>query len=42
MTRRGKELPGDVTQLILGLQRRWVEALLRADTTALDTILVDS
>jgi hypothetical protein len=29
-------------QSILDLQHRWVEALVKADTAALDTILVDS
>ena len=37
-----KELSGDVARLLLDLQRRWVEALMRADTLALDTILVDT
>ena len=40
MTRRGKELSGDAA--LLDLQHRWVEALVKADTAALDTILVDS
>jgi len=42
MPRRGKELPGDAAQPMLDLQHRWVEALLKADTATLDTILVDS
>jgi Domain of unknown function (DUF4440) len=42
MTRRGKELSGDAAQPILDLQHRWVEALVKADTEALDAILVDS
>ena len=42
MTRRGKERSGDAAQPMLDLQRRWVEALVKADTAALDTILVDS
>ena len=42
MTRRGKELSGDAAQPMLDLQHRWVEALVKADTAALDTILVDS
>jgi hypothetical protein len=42
MTSRGQELSGDEMQSILDLQHRWVEALVKADTAALDTILVDS
>ena len=42
MTRRGKELAGDAAHPLLDLQHRWVEALVKADTAALDTILVDS
>jgi hypothetical protein len=37
-----KELTGGARQLLLDLQRRWVEALMKADTSALDTILVDT
>jgi uncharacterized protein DUF4440 len=40
--RSGNELSEDAAQPILDLQRRWVEALINADTAALDTILVDS
>jgi hypothetical protein len=42
MTGRGKELSGDVAQPMLDLQQRWVAALVKADTEALDMILVDS
>jgi hypothetical protein len=42
MTHQENELSGDVAQPMLDLQRRWVEALLKADTGTLDTILVDS
>jgi Domain of unknown function (DUF4440) len=39
---REEELCGDVAQPMLDLQHRWVAALVKADTGALDTILVDS
>ena len=42
MTGRGKERSGDAAQPMLDLQHRWVEALVKADTAALDTILLDS
>src|ERR1700730_6698642 len=42
MTLRVKELAGDAAHPLLDLQQRWVEALVKADTAALDTILVDS
>lgn len=37
-----KKLSEDAVQPILEIQHRWVEALVRADTAALDAILVDS
>jgi hypothetical protein len=42
MPHQGNELSGDAAQPILDLQHRWVAALVKADTGALDTILVDS
>jgi hypothetical protein len=36
------ELSGGAARVMLDLQRRWVEALMKADTPALDTILVDT
>jgi hypothetical protein len=42
MTHQGKELSGDAAQPMLDLQHRWVEALVKGDTGALDTILVDT
>jgi hypothetical protein len=42
MTHQEKELSGDAAQPMLDLQHRWVAALVKADTGALDTILVDS
>ena len=42
MARRAKRVSEHPVQPILDLQHRWVEALVKADTTALDTILVDS
>ena len=42
MTDRAKKEPGEAVQAILGIQHRWVEALIKADTAALDAILVDS
>jgi hypothetical protein len=39
---RPKKVSGDAVQPILELQHRWVEALVKADTAALDAILVDS
>ena len=42
MTHQEKELSGDAAQPLLDLQHRWVEALVKADTAALDAILVDS
>jgi len=42
MARRGKERCGDAAQQILELQHRWVEALVKADTASLRTILADS
>ena len=38
----GKSGPEDAVQPILDLQRRWVEALLKANTEALDAILEDT
>jgi hypothetical protein len=40
--RRGKELSEGAAQPILDFQHRWVAALVKADTEALDTILVDT
>jgi hypothetical protein len=37
-----KATSGDEAAPMLDLQRRWVEALMKADTPVLDTILVDS
>ena len=42
MTHRAKKVPEDAVQRILDVQHRWVEALVKADTAALDAILVDS
>ena len=42
MAHQEKELSGDAAQPMLDLQHRWVAALVKADTEALDTILVDS
>jgi hypothetical protein len=42
MTERENERSADAMQPILDLQRRWVVALPKADTRALETILVDS
>jgi hypothetical protein len=42
VTHREKELSGDAAQPMLDLQHGWVAALVKADTGALDTILVDS
>src|ERR1700674_4789642 len=42
MARRTKRVSEHPVQPILDLQHRWVEALVKADTGALDTILVDS
>jgi hypothetical protein len=39
---RAKKASGASVQPILEVQRRWVEALVEADTAALDAILVDS
>ena len=37
-----KQASGDAAQAVLDLQRRWVRALIDADTAALDMILVDT
>jgi hypothetical protein len=42
MTGREHKRRGDPVRPILDLQRRWVEALINADTAALDAILVDT
>ena len=42
MTHRPPKESGDAVQPILDVQHRWVEALVRGDTAALDMILVDS
>jgi hypothetical protein len=42
MTRRAKRASEDAAQPILEVQRRWVEALVKADTAVHDAILVDS
>ena len=42
MARRAKRVSEHPVQPILDLQHRWVEALVKADTAALDPILVDS
>ena len=42
MAHQEKELSGDAAQPMLDLQHRWVAALVKADTVALDTILLDS
>ena len=42
MTPRAKRVSGDPVQPILELQHRWVEALLKADTEALDALLEDT
>jgi hypothetical protein len=34
--------PGDVSQALLDLENRWVEALVKGDTTKLDEILVNT
>jgi ketosteroid isomerase-like protein len=41
MADRAKKMSGDAVQSILEIQHRWVEALVQADTAALDAILVD-
>jgi hypothetical protein len=40
MTHRAKRASGDAAQPVLDLQHRWVEALVKADTAALDSILM--
>ena len=42
MTHRAKKVSDDPVQPILDLQHRWVEALLKTDTEALDAILEDT
>lgn len=42
MSHRAKKLSNDPAQPILDLQHRWVEALLKADTEALDALLEDT
>jgi hypothetical protein len=42
MARRAKRVSEHPVQPILDLQHRWVEALVKSDTAALDAILVDS
>lgn len=42
MAQQPKTAHEDAVQPILDLQRRWVEALLKADIAALDVILVDA
>jgi Domain of unknown function (DUF4440) len=39
---KGNDLPPGADQPVLDFQRRWVEALIAADTAASDTILVDT
>jgi len=42
MPDRGRNMRGDAVRPILEMQHRWVEALVNADTAALDALLVDS
>ena len=42
MTRRENDVPAKAAQPILYFQRRWVEALISADTAVLDAILADT
>jgi len=42
MTHLEKELSGDAAKPMLDLQHRWVAALVKGETEALDAILVDS
>ena len=42
MTHRAKKVSDDPVQPVLDLQHRWVEALLKADTEALDALLEDT
>ena len=42
MTRRENDVPAKAAQPILDFQRRWVEALISADTAVLDAILADT
>jgi hypothetical protein len=42
MTQRAKKRSDNPAQPILDLQHRWVEALLKADTDALDALLEDT
>lgn len=42
MLDRGNYPPAEADQPVLDFQRRWVEALIAADTVALDTILSDT
>ena len=42
MTHRAKKVCDDPVQPILDLQHRWVEALLKTDTEALEAILEDT
>ena len=42
MTHRAKKVSDDPVQPILDLQHRWVEALLKTDTEALEAILEDT
>ena len=42
MPHRAPEASGDAVRPILATQQQWIEALVSADTAALDAILVDS
>jgi hypothetical protein len=42
MPDRAKKMRGDAVRPILEMQHRWIEALVNADTAALDALLVDS
>ena len=42
MTRRENDVPAKAAQPILDFQRRWVEALISADTAVLDAMLDDT
>ena len=42
MSLQAPEACGDAVQAIIDVQHRWVEALVRGDTVALDAILIDS
>ena len=38
----GAQRPGEVAKALMNLENRWVEALVKADTTTLDAILADT